>query len=164
MSNIIEAPTNQRDAMSLVQDLSRQFISISFAGIGFIVGISQLSPTPISSLLFWVILFSFMISVIAGLLLIMHSISKIADENSYNIWSLGIRTASLTQIIAATIGVLLLGACLGTQKNQSMFEHNDTRLMENACSDKSNHTSLIDKGVVIFVRSYECCRHHVPSE
>ena len=86
-------------------ELVRQFITIATGGIAFTVGLSVASS--VSACFFWTVLFVLGLSVVCGLLFLMHTISNIS-YGDYNINAMSVRLLAMSQIVLVAIGVLLL--------------------------------------------------------
>jgi len=95
-------------AAELSFDLSKQFISIAFAGVAFAVGLSASNGKILLTLLFWIAVFSFALSAILGFFFLMRGASDLSQRGSFDIYQVGARWMSLFQIIFVFLGVVLL--------------------------------------------------------
>ena len=109
---------HERDAAGLAFDLTRQFIAIALGGIGFIVGLHYASPSTISTLMFWATLTVFGVSAVFGLVFLMHGVSRLYNDKSYDVYATGLRITSIMQILLVLLGVTLLCLFLGSPSTQ----------------------------------------------
>src|ERR1035438_9425408 len=75
----------EKKAAELGFDLTKQFLTLAFAGIAFVVGLSFNTPGAVSSLMLWLVIGVFGGSVLLGLLFLMRGVSLLSVEKSYNL-------------------------------------------------------------------------------
>jgi hypothetical protein len=97
-----------KDSATLAGDITRQFISIAFGGIGFAIGILHTSSAVILGYAAWLVLALFGLSAVFGLLFLMHLTWQVAVEKSYDIYAGGLRILSALQVSIAIAGIILL--------------------------------------------------------
>lgn len=100
--------TENNKACELSFDLSKQFISIAFAGIAFAIGISTANDSVASTWLFWISVVVFTLSAILGFLFMMRGVADFAGKQSFDIFERGTRLMSIFQIVLVFIGVIFL--------------------------------------------------------
>jgi hypothetical protein len=89
-------------------DLTKQFLTLAFAGIAFVVGLSFNTPGTISDLMFWLVIIPFAASVVIGLLFLMRGVNQLSVQNSYDIYAPSLRALAGLQILLTMLGVVLL--------------------------------------------------------
>jgi hypothetical protein len=89
-------------------DLSKQFLSIAFAGVAFAVGISTADGKASSSWLFWAAIIVFGLSAILGFLFLMRGVADYSTNGQCDIYNTGLRFLSLFQILFVSSGVIFL--------------------------------------------------------
>lgn len=89
-------------------DLSKQFLSISFAGIAFAIGLSTSDGDTRASWMFWVSIAFFALSSILGLLFMMRGAADFSEDGKFNIFDTCPRVLSIAQIILLVVGTALL--------------------------------------------------------
>jgi hypothetical protein len=104
----ISAEDCQKKAAEVGFDLTKQFLTLAFAGIAFVVGLSFNTPGTISDLMFWIVIIPFAASVIIGLLFLMRGVNQLSVQNSYDIYAPSLRALAGLQIILTVLGVVLL--------------------------------------------------------
>src|ERR1019366_7757720 len=102
----------QKKAAELGFDLTKQFLTLAFAGIAFVVGLSFNTPGTVSSLMLWLVIGVFGGSVLLGLLFLMRGVSLLSVEKSYNIYAPSLRGLAILQIILMLVGTVFLGMIL----------------------------------------------------
>jgi len=102
----------RKKAAELGFDLTKQFLTLAFAGIAFVVGLSFNTPGAVSSLMLWLIIGVFGGSVLLGLLFLMRGVSLLSIEKSYDIYAPSLRGLAIFQIILMLIGTVFLGTIL----------------------------------------------------
>lgn len=100
----------EKKAAELGFDLTKQFLTLAFAGIAFVVGLSFNTPGTVSSLMLWLVVGVFGGSVVLGLLFLMRGVNQLSVERSYDIYAPSLRALAISQIVLMLIGT----ACLGT--------------------------------------------------
>ena len=102
----------EKKAAEVGFDLTKQFLTLAFAGIAFVVGLSFNTPGSISSLMLWLVIVAFGGSVILGLLFLMRGVSLLSIQKSYDIYAPSLRGLAIFQIILMLIGTVFLGTVL----------------------------------------------------
>jgi hypothetical protein len=106
----------EKKAADLGFDVTKQFLTLAFAGIAFVVGLSFNTPGTVSSLMLWLVVGIFGGSVVFGLLFLMRGVNLLSVEKSFDIYSPSLRGFAIFQIVFVLIGT----GCLGTiLKNHS---------------------------------------------
>jgi hypothetical protein len=111
-----DSPNNledcQKKAAELGFDLTKQFLTLAFAGIAFVVGLSFNTPGSVSALMLWLVIGAFGGSVLLGLLFLMRGVSLLSIQKSYDIYAPSLRGLAVFQIILMLIGTVFLGTIL----------------------------------------------------
>ncbi len=111
----------QKKAAEIGFDLTKQFLTIAFAGIAFVVGLSFNTPGTISAFLLWLVIVPFAGSVLVGLLFLMRGVSLLSIEKNYDIYARPLRILAALQIVLTLVGVVLLVPVLGTRPNKKQL-------------------------------------------
>jgi hypothetical protein len=98
----------KKKAAELGFDLTKQFLTLAFAGIAFVVGLSFNTPGAISSLMLWLIIAAFGLSALLGLFFLMHGVSLIGIQHKYDIYASSLRGLAVFQILFMLLGTALL--------------------------------------------------------
>ena len=109
----------QKKAAELGFDLTKQFLTLAFAGIAFVVGLSFNTPGTVSSLMLWLVIGVFGGSVVLGLLFLMRGVNLLSIEKSYDIYAPSLRGLAICQIIFMLIGTVFLGTILKTHPSKA---------------------------------------------
>lgn len=109
----------EKKAVELGFDLTKQFLTLAFAGIAFVVGLSFSTPSAVSSLMFWLVVASFGLSAVLGLLFLMHGVSTLAIEKTYDIYSVWLQRLAISQISLVLIGTALLVPILSAPRRNA---------------------------------------------
>jgi hypothetical protein len=102
----------EKKAAELGFDLTKQFLTLSLAGIAFIVGLSFNSPGAISSLMLWCVVGVFGLSTALGLLFLMRGVSLLSVDKSFDIYTGSLRVLAVLQISLVVGGVIMLAPVL----------------------------------------------------
>jgi hypothetical protein len=102
----------KKKAAELGFDLTKQFLTLAFAGIAFVVGLSFNTPGSVSSLMLWLVMGAFGGSAVLGLLFLMHGVNLLNVSNSYDIYASSLRILAGLQIILMLIGTVFIGTIL----------------------------------------------------
>jgi hypothetical protein len=102
----------EKKAAELGFDLTKQFLTLAFAGIAFVVGLSFNTPGTVSSLMLWLVVGVFGGSVLLGLLFLMRGVSLLSIKKSYDIYAPSLRALAISQIVLMLIGTAFLGIIL----------------------------------------------------
>ena len=108
----------QKKAAELGFDLTKQFLTLAFAGIAFVVGLSFNTPGSVSSLLFWAVITTFGLSAVLGLFFLMHGVSLLSVEKTYNIYASSLRFLATFQIVLMLFGTGLLVPILAARQTK----------------------------------------------
>jgi len=115
----------EKKAAELGFDLTKQFLTLAFAGIAFVVGLSFNTPGAVSALMLWLVIGAFGASVLLGLLFLMRGVSLLSIEKSYDIYAPSLRVLAVFQIILMLVGTVFLGTILKRHSSiQSAITHN----------------------------------------
>lgn len=98
----------EKKAAELGFDITKQFLTLAFAGIAFIVGLSFNTPGSVSSLMLWLTVGVFGISVAFGLMFLMHGVNLLSVSKTYDIYASSLRILAGLQIALVLVGVVLL--------------------------------------------------------
>jgi hypothetical protein len=98
----------EKQAAELGFDLTKQFLTLAFAGIAFVVGLSFNTPSAVSSLMLWLVIGVFGGSVLLGLLFLMRGVNLLSVEKSYDIYAPSLRALAVLQILLMLIGTIFL--------------------------------------------------------
>jgi hypothetical protein len=98
----------KKRAVEVSFDLSKQFISLAFAGVAFAVGLSAGNGSAVSSILFWVVITFFAVSSILGFLYLMRGASSLSADKEFDIYETTCRLWAVLQILLVFFGVALL--------------------------------------------------------
>src|SRR5437016_12654560 len=94
----------QKKAAELGFDLTKQFLTLAFAGIAFVVGLSFNTPGSISSLMLWLVIATFGLSAVLGLLFLMRGVNLLSVQKTYDIYASSLRFLATLQIIFMLVG------------------------------------------------------------
>ena len=103
----------KKDALILASDMARQFITVALFGIAVLACASVLAP--VSSFLFLLVFVFLGVSVVAGLLYLMHA-TGCMDADECDVYRLSLRIISIIQIISVMIGIILLFCALSANR------------------------------------------------
>lgn len=106
---------HQKEAAKLGFDLTKQFLTLAFAGIAFVVGMAASQPNAISTALIWWAIGLFAASAMFGLLLLMRWVNRLNEEKSFDVYAISLRVFSSLQIVCVAVGVALLCPMVGKQ-------------------------------------------------
>lgn len=109
----------QKKAADLGFDLTKQFLTLAFAGIAFIVGLSVSSPGAVSVLMFWLVIGAFGASAVLGFLFLMHGVNLLSVQKTYDIYASSLRILAVFQIILMLVGTMLLVQTLATRQKRA---------------------------------------------
>jgi hypothetical protein len=109
----------EKKAAELGFDLTKQFLTLAFAGIAFVVGLSFNTPGAVSSLMLWLVIGVFGGSVILGLLFLMRGVNLLSIQKSYDIYAPSLRYLAGFQIGLTVIGTVFLGVLLETHPSKA---------------------------------------------
>ncbi len=99
---------HKKSAAELAFDVTRQFLTLAFGGIAFVVGLSFSSPDAVSQTFLWWTIGLFSASAVFGLLVLMNGVGKISEESTFDIYSSSLRLFSIVQILLIIAGTALL--------------------------------------------------------
>lgn len=102
----------EKKAADLGFDLTKQFLTLAFGGIAFVVGLSFNNPGVVSRTMLWWIIVTFGLSVLLGLFFLMNGVSQLANKKSFDIYASSLRALSILQILFMLSGTILLGVLL----------------------------------------------------
>lgn len=102
----------EKKAADLGFDLTKQFLTLAFGGIAFVVGLSFNTPGAVSSLMLWLIVGSFGGSALLGLLFLMNGVNRLSVQKSYDIYASSLRFLAFLQIVCMLVGTILLAVVL----------------------------------------------------
>ena len=108
----------QKKAAELGFDLTKQFLTLAFAGIAFVVGLSFSSPDVVSSLMLWLVVGTFGLSAVLGLLFLMHGVNLLGIQKTYDIYASSLRILATIQIVLMLIGTVMLVPILNGRPNK----------------------------------------------
>src|SRR5579863_7056845 len=109
----------EKKAAEIGFDLTKQFLTLAFAGIAFVVGLSFNTPGSVSSLMLWLVIVAFGGSALLGLLFLMRGVNLLSVQKSYDIYASSLRGLSIVQIIFMLIGTGLLVTILKERPSQA---------------------------------------------
>ena len=110
---------SKKKAVDLGFDLTKQFLSLAFAGIAFVVGLSFNTPGSVSATMLWLIVGIFGGSVLLGLIFLMRGVHMLSVQNRYDIYATSLRVLSTLQIFLMLIGTVFLGTILKAHRSSS---------------------------------------------
>jgi len=96
----------QQKAAELGFDLTKQFLTLAFGGIAFVVGLSFSNPSAVSTTLLWVAIGLFSASCLFGLMFLMKGVNHLSEKKSFDIYATSLRVLSILQIIFV-LGVVI---------------------------------------------------------
>jgi membrane protein implicated in regulation of membrane protease activity len=99
---------HQQKAAELGFDLTKQFLTLAFGGIAFVVGLSFSTPDAVSTTLLWWAIGLFSASSIFGLLFLMKGVNHLSEKKSFDIYDKSLRCLSILQIVFVVVGVITL--------------------------------------------------------
>lgn len=108
----------QKKAAELGFDLTKQFLTLAFAGIAFVVGLSFNTPGSVSSVMFWAVIAVFGLSAVLGLFFLMHGVNLLSVQKTYDIYASSLRFLAGLQIVFMVGGTVLLFPILAAHQNQ----------------------------------------------
>jgi hypothetical protein len=106
----------EKKAAELGFDLTKQFITLAFGGIAFLVGLSYSTPTAVTKTLLWLVISIFGVSACLGLLFLMRGVNQLSEQKSFDIYNASLRLLSKLQIVTMVAGTVLLAVMLGERK------------------------------------------------
>lgn len=119
MSDENKPEIHKQDAVTLACNVSQQFITIAIGGVAFMAGASF--STPVSSLLFWLVLAFFGLSIAAGLVLLMYTVNRM-NKQIYEVYAIAFRILAFAQIILVMVGIVFL--CCVLRPNNTPVDPN----------------------------------------
>jgi hypothetical protein len=120
MSNAESSNTEcEKKAAELAFDLTKQFLTLAFAGIAFVVGLWFNTPGTVPSVLLWCVIASFGLSTVLGLGFLMHGVNLLSIQNTYDIYASSLRVLAVFQIFLVLLGSVFLVMILGGHKTAS---------------------------------------------
>jgi hypothetical protein len=144
----------EKKAAELGFDLTKQFLTLAFAGIAFVVGLSFNTPGSVSKLMLWLVITAFGGSVILGLLFLMRGVNLLSIQKSYDIYAPSLRGLAILQIVLMLIGTVFLGTILKarpskiTQSAHTMEIKLDSHIVSYPIDPDKNTTVEIEGGKV----------------
>jgi hypothetical protein len=99
---------HQQKAAELGFDLTKQFLTLAFGGIAFVVGISFSTPSAVSTTILWSAIGLFSASCLFGLLFLMRGVNHLNEKKSFDIYASSLRVLSILQILFVLAGVIML--------------------------------------------------------
>lgn len=97
-----------KDALDISLDMTRLLLTIAFAGIGVIVGLSQTNCSASYFCFCWIAVLVFAISAVSGIVYIMCAIFQLGSNNSCNVFDKRLTFLSKTQIYLLLGGIAIL--------------------------------------------------------
>ena|SRR6202049_704573 len=106
------SPTSQsqdqhKDSCSYSVEVAKQFITLSSAGIAFIVGIA-LTASQSANWQYYTAIALLAGSMVAGLMYLMSVVGHIHAENNYDVYTAGLKTIAIFQILLFFLAILIL--------------------------------------------------------
>jgi hypothetical protein len=115
----------EKKAAELGFDLTKQFLTLAFAGIAFVAGLSFSTPGAVSNLMLWLVIGAFGVSAILGLLFLMRGVGLLSIKKSYDIYASSLRVLAVLQILLMLIGTAFLVLILkGHSINSTVSQNN----------------------------------------
>ena len=105
----------QKKAAELAFDLTKQFLTLAFAGIAFVAGLSFNTSGSVSKIAIWSVIVSFGLSAVLGLTFLGHGVNRLSVKKTFDIYASSLRFLSILQIVFVLIGVGLLAPILNTR-------------------------------------------------
>ena len=102
----------EKKAAEIGFDLTKQFLTLAFAGIAFVVGLFFNTPGSVSAVMLWMIVAVFGASVVLGLLFLMRGVNLLSVHKSYDIYEPSLRAMSIFQILLILFGTVFLATLL----------------------------------------------------
>jgi hypothetical protein len=121
----------QQKAADVGFDLTKQFLTLAFAGIAFVVGLTFNKPGVVSTTLLWSIVGAFCVSVVLGLVFLMRGVGQLGSEGKCDIYAPALRFLSGFQILFVLIGVLLLIPVLNNGKSAPLTQNGTINIQIN---------------------------------
>jgi hypothetical protein len=101
-----------KKAADLGFDVTKQFLTLAFAGIAFVVGLSFSAPGAVSTLMLWAVISVFGGSAVLGLLFLMRGVHQLSEKKSFDVYTPSLRWLASLQIIAVIMGTGCLAVIL----------------------------------------------------
>jgi len=98
----------QKKAAELGFDVTKQFLTMAFAGIAFVVGLSFNTPGSVSSVMFWAVIAVFGLSAAFGIFFLLHGVNLLSVQKTYDIYASSLRFLAAFQIVLMLGGTALL--------------------------------------------------------
>jgi len=136
----------EKKAADLSFDLTKQFLTLAFGGIAFVVGLSFSTPGIISALMLWLVISAFGGSALLGLLFLMCGVSQLGQK-TFDVYSSTLRVLSVLQIVTMLIGTIFLGVLVKNHRTQA--EHNRTFEVRTDASHSVTYPLDPDKNVTV---------------
>ena len=118
----------QKKAAELGFDLTKQFLTLAFAGIAFVVGMSFNTPGVVSGFMLWSVVAAFGVSAAVGLLFLMHGVGRLG-RNKYDLYAPSLRILSALQILLMLLGTIFLVPILSRHEpSESKMQPNTVQI------------------------------------
>ncbi|MBC8032294.1 MAG: hypothetical protein H7Z16_19580 [Pyrinomonadaceae bacterium] len=101
--------TKYQDSSKLAIDISKQFLTLAIAGIGFVIGMLISEPPRLPTIYLYWALIPLLVSVGLALLFLMGVVSQISRRNNYDIYSIKPRALAVLQILFFVGAIVALG-------------------------------------------------------
>jgi len=118
----------QKKAAELGFDLTKQFLTLAFAGIAFVVGLSFNKPGAVSSLMLWLTVGIFAASAVLGLVFLMHGVNLLSVTKTYDIYASSLRILAALQIVLVLVGVVMLVPVLNGRPSKATPNNGELRI------------------------------------
>jgi len=140
---------HEQEAAKLAFDITKQFITIAIGGIAFVVGLYSSSPTAVSSFLLWTTVVVFGLSALFGLVFLMHGVSLLSIDKSYDVYATGLRFLSIFQIVLVFLGVILFFPILYKRPTSPLPSENGEIRIQLSPQQSISYPVPVDKNYVI---------------
>jgi hypothetical protein len=117
----------EKKAADLSFDLTKQFLTLAFGGIAFVVGLSFSTPGAISALMLWLVVGTFGVSAALGILFLMNGVNRLGIQKSFDVYASSLRFLAILQIVTMLLGTVFLGLIL---KNHGIKPTDHSRTVE----------------------------------
>ena len=102
------AQDKHKDSCKYSVEISKQFLTLSSAGIAFVIGLAMARSTTVPNSFYWSVAL-FAASVAVGLVYVMSVVAHINQDDNYDVYTATLRCLALIQIITFLAAISVLG-------------------------------------------------------
>lgn len=113
-----KAQDKHKDSCKYSIEISKQFLTLSSAGIAFVVGLAMARSITVSNSFYWSVGL-FAVSVAVGLFYVMSVVAHINQDDNYNVYTTTPRCLALIQIVTFLAAISVLGFIILSEDRNS---------------------------------------------